>query len=158
VDRERARELLSDYLEGELEPALREEFEAHLASCAETREELEALRGTLEALGTLQPVQPPDNFLQQVKAKLRRRTKSPFDFSFGLDRKIPFEAVSMVLIGILIALYLLLVALPRDRVETDLGTGPRLIKPDAGVPPDGGPATPPASSPPLGPRPGAPSK
>jgi anti-sigma factor RsiW len=139
VDHQRAQERLSDYLDGDLSGASLEELEAHLETCTECQAELESLRKTLSVLGGLKPVEPSPDFLQQVNQKLRRRTKSPFDFSFGLDRKIPFEAVSMVLLGILLALYLLLVVLPREQVDPD---PPPRVRPDAGAPMRPGPSGP----------------
>lgn len=136
MDRERARELLSEYLDGELEPADREALEARLAEDPVLRADLEALRRTLSALGALPEEPPPEDFLIKVKEKLKRQRKSPLDVSFGMERKIPFEAVSMVLIGILLGLYLILVALPRDQAALDPEL-PRLAPKDAGV--DAGP-------------------
>jgi len=136
VDHQSAQERLSDYLDGELSGESVTELEQHLEGCEECQAELESLRSTLSVLGGLKPVKPSEDFLQQVNQKLRRRTKSAFDFSFGLDRKIPFEAVSMVLLGILLALYLLLVVLPKERVDPD---PPPKIRPDAGAPMRPGP-------------------
>jgi hypothetical protein len=133
VERERARELLSDYLEGELSCADQQAIEGLLKRDEALRAEMHELRRTLDALGSLRPVAPSDDFLQQVRQKIRRRDKSPFDIAFGLDRKIPFEAISMVLIGILLALYLLLVVMPRERLDEHAAEPPRRIRPDAGI-------------------------
>ncbi|MFH2006907.1 MAG: zf-HC2 domain-containing protein [bacterium] len=131
MDHSRAQELLTDYLDGELTGAELEELERHLETCEECRAEAESLRETLSMLSGLKKLDPAPDFLQQVNQKIRRRTKSPFDFAFGLERKIPFEAVSMVLLGILLALYLLLVVLPREQVEPD--PPPEIRRGDAGV-------------------------
>ena len=137
MDHQRAQELLSDYLDGELSGETLVEVEQHLESCDRCESELESLRNTLSVLGGLKPAEPSPDFLQQVHQKLRRRSKSAFDFSFGLDRKIPFEAVSMVLLGILLALYLLLVVLPKEQVDPD---PPPKVRPDAGAPMTPGPS------------------
>lgn len=139
MDHQRAQELLSDYLDGELSGEPLAELEQHLDTCEACQAELDSLRNTLSVLGGLKPAEPSPDFLQQVNQKLRRRSKSAFDFSFGLDRKIPFEAVSMVLLGILLALYLLLVVLPKERVDPD--PAPR-VRPDAGAPMQPGPSRP----------------
>ena len=142
MDHSRAQDRLGDYLDGELTGAELEEIEQHLETCEECRTELASLRETLSMLSGLKKLDPAPDFLQQVNQKIRRRTKSPFDFSFGLDRKIPFEAVSMVLLGILLALYLLLVVLPKELVDPDPPPEPEIIRTDAGVrstaPPDAG--------------------
>ncbi len=133
MDRDTAQELLSDYLEGELSAEDTEALEALLEKDEVLRGELEDLRRTLATLSALPTVEPSDDFLQQVRQKIRRRGKSPFDLSFGLERKIPFEAISMVLIGLLLALYLLLVVLPRERVDEDSIAPPKRIQVDGGV-------------------------
>lgn len=136
MDHQRAQNLLSDYLDGELSGEPAAELEKHMEGCDACQEELESLRETLSMLRDLKPADPSPDFLQQVNQKIRRRTKSVFDFSFGLDRKIPFEAVSIVLLGILLALYLLLVVLPKEQVDPD---PPPRVRPDAGAPMRTGP-------------------
>ena len=133
MDRERVKERLSDYLEGELTPEEKAEIDAELDRDPALQAELEELRRTLELLGRLPAVEVPDDFLQQVRQKIRRQRKSPFDIAFGLDRKIPFEAISMVLIGILLTLYLLLVVLPRERTDDLVSDPTKSIQTDAGV-------------------------
>jgi len=131
VDHQRAQDLLSDYLDGELSDESISELEQHLESCDECQSELESLGDTLSVLKGLKPADPSPDFLQQVTKKVRRRSKSAFDFNFGLDRKIPFEAVSMILLGILLALYLILVVLPKEQVDP---AAPTSTRPDAGAP------------------------
>lgn len=48
-------ELVSDYLEGALDPAERERFERHLAGCDGCSAYLEQMRGTLRVAGSLSP-------------------------------------------------------------------------------------------------------
>ncbi len=139
MDHQRAQELLSDYLDGELSGEDVAALQQHLEECEECRLELDSLRETLSMLRGLKPAEPSSDFLQKVNRKVRRRSKSAFDFSFGLDRKIPFEAVSMVLLGILLAMYLLLVVLPKEQVKPD---PPPQMRPDAGAPMKPGPPGP----------------
>jgi anti-sigma factor RsiW len=47
-------ELVSDYLDGCLDPPTRERFEAHVAVCPGCREYVDQLRHTVRALGRLQ--------------------------------------------------------------------------------------------------------
>lgn len=139
MDHQRAQELLSDYLDGELTGEELAKVEEHLQECEECQAERDSLESTLSVLSGLEPAEPPPDFLQQVNRKIRRKSKSAFDISLGLDRKIPFEAVSMVLLGILLALYLLLVILPKEQVEPD---PPPRVRPDAGAPMKPGPSDP----------------
>jgi anti-sigma factor RsiW len=135
VEHVEAQELLSEYLDGELPPPARTDFETHLASCAACRQDVASMRTTLATLARLARAEPPANFLDQVQRKIvRRHSGLPFDLSLGVERKFPFEAVSLVLIGILFALYLLLVALPQERVVGPGKDKPRLLRPDGGVP------------------------
>lgn len=130
-----AQELLSEYLDGELPPPARSAFEAHLSTCESCRQEVASLRTTLATLARLSRAEPPANFLDQVQRKIvRQRTGLPFDLTLGVDRKFPFETISLVLIAIMFALYLLLVALPDERVITTGKDRPKLLRPDGGVP------------------------
>jgi anti-sigma factor RsiW len=55
-------ERLLDYLYGELQPAEREAFDRHLASCAECRSEVDGLRGTRSHLALWAPPEPDLGF------------------------------------------------------------------------------------------------
>ncbi len=50
--------LASEYLEGQLEPARRQEFEAHLEGCGDCRELIADLRHTLELCAAAEEVEP----------------------------------------------------------------------------------------------------
>jgi putative zinc finger protein len=50
--------LASDYLEGQLETARRQEFEAHLEGCADCRELMADLRHTLELCAAAEEIEP----------------------------------------------------------------------------------------------------
>ena len=56
------KELLLDYLYGELEPSARETFDRHLTSCAECRAEVDGLRGTRVHLASWAPPEPDLGF------------------------------------------------------------------------------------------------
>ena len=48
-------ELVTDYLEGALDTALRQRFDEHLAACAGCTEYLDQIRQTIRVAGTLRP-------------------------------------------------------------------------------------------------------
>jgi anti-sigma factor RsiW len=48
-------ELVTDYLEGALEPADLRRFEEHLAGCGKCNDYLDQLRATIGALGQIRP-------------------------------------------------------------------------------------------------------
>jgi anti-sigma factor RsiW len=59
-------ELVTDYLEGRLEPADRERFDAHIAGCDACTAYLEQMRMTLEALGRI----PAESLSAQAQEEL----------------------------------------------------------------------------------------
>jgi len=68
---DRAQEFLSDYLERTLDRPMTVALEAHLASCAGCREDVEALQATFSALEVVPEVEPPRDGAWQVMMKLR---------------------------------------------------------------------------------------
>jgi hypothetical protein len=108
---EEAKELLSAYLDGELEQERRAALEAHLGEdpeCAGELERLRALVGALRGLAVERPAAAPapEEFLGGVQAKIRRRTHGRF-FS---DKKlrVPWEVVLVVVGVVLAGMYVLL--------------------------------------------------
>jgi anti-sigma factor RsiW len=97
-----AREWLSDLLDDALEPDRRVEVEAHLASCAECRVELDRLRATVAALRGLDPVRAPAGFVDRV---VQRAYPVPWYGRLGarlflpLSIKLPLEAAAVVVIA-----------------------------------------------------------
>jgi anti-sigma factor (TIGR02949 family) len=66
------RERLSEYLDGALPQDSREALEAHLAACAECREELELLRRVVHAVGAIPGCPAPDGFAERVVGRVGR--------------------------------------------------------------------------------------
>jgi anti-sigma factor RsiW len=52
-------ELVTDYLEGALDPALRARFEHHITRCPECTRYLDQARLTRDAMGKMHPPTPP---------------------------------------------------------------------------------------------------
>jgi len=102
-----ARGQLSALLDDALSVVERSALEAHLATCADCRRELAALRGTVTLLGRLGPAHAPAGFVDQVVSEAYRpsRRRRLFDVLFRpLRIKLPLEAAAVVLVG-LSALY-----------------------------------------------------
>jgi anti-sigma factor RsiW len=59
-------ELVSGYLEGRLDPADAERFDAHLAACSGCRAYLSQFRATVTALGAL----PPESLSPDMERRL----------------------------------------------------------------------------------------
>jgi hypothetical protein len=103
-----AREQLSALLDGALPAADRQALDAHLATCADCRRELDQLRGTVALLGRLPPVRAPAGFVDRVMVEVDRpsRLRRLLDALFRpLRTKLPLEAAAVLLIGVS-ALYL----------------------------------------------------
>ncbi|MQL52538.1 DUF4349 domain-containing protein [Desulfofundulus thermobenzoicus] len=66
-------ELLSTYLDGELEPSRLSQIEAHLCRCPACRNQWEDLKAAMDMLRDLPDIAPPANFSEQLKQKLKRR-------------------------------------------------------------------------------------
>lgn len=61
---------VQDYLDGELVPAERAEFEAHVAHCAACEQELAAFRRVFERLATLETWEPAPGLADRVLAEV----------------------------------------------------------------------------------------
>jgi hypothetical protein len=70
---EEIRELFSEYLDEVLDGPAKAALEAHLSSCEACRKELESLRSVLRELHSLEPVEPPLDFLAQLHERMEKR-------------------------------------------------------------------------------------
>jgi predicted anti-sigma-YlaC factor YlaD len=69
-------ELVSDYLDGGLDPELRRRVEEHLALCPSCRLYVEQVRDTVRALGRLPAQEMPEGAIAELEtafAEFRRR-------------------------------------------------------------------------------------
>ncbi len=70
-----AEEMLSAYLEGELDGARRAEIETHLGACPECASLLEAMRDARDALASLPELEPSPDLLRRLYAIPERKRK-----------------------------------------------------------------------------------
>ncbi len=70
-------ELLTDYLEGALTPAVRARFEAHLAGCRGCRAYLAQARRTIELSGRLTEVDVPEATRERLLRAFRTWKAGP---------------------------------------------------------------------------------
>jgi anti-sigma factor RsiW len=107
MDHQKAADLFSSYLDGELVGAVRAEVDQHLAACIQCRTELEELRRAVGSLGHLKDHAPP-TFLPQIQRQIFLRSRGRF---FGgrwkLFGRIPFEWVSLATIVAMLVYYIL---------------------------------------------------
>ena len=98
-----AREQLSALIDDALAAAERGAVEAHLATCADCRRELERLRGTVALLRAVEPARAPAGFVDRVLEAAR-----PAPWPRRLFRalllpwpvKLPIEAAAIVLVAV----------------------------------------------------------
>ena len=72
--------VLSRYLEGELDPAARQDLEAHISGCTRCRELLASLQNTLHELGALKLQAPSglaDSVIEALRAESPERAVRP---------------------------------------------------------------------------------
>ena len=111
MDHQTAIELLNDYIDGELSASQEQQLDKHLKGCESCTRELEELRQTLDIMGSLRKVAPPDQFVGKVQQRINKRSRGRF---FGRQervlKRIPFEWISFVIIIIMLVLYLMTVS------------------------------------------------
>jgi anti-sigma factor RsiW len=67
--------LLSEYLDGVLNPETKNRVDRHLAECHACREDLADLKALVHELGSMEPIQPPEDFLVQVHGRLEKSSR-----------------------------------------------------------------------------------
>lgn len=151
MDCTRARNLLSEYADGALDKETAAVLEAHLSSCGECREELSSLQSMIKDLGSLPPVAPPADFLQQVRKRLEhpsRLRQVPGKLFFPLKFKIPLQLAGAVLTALLVFAVVMVQRQPYKVAEAPQAIRPeegsekrQAVKEDKAVAPAGRPAT-----------------
>jgi hypothetical protein len=104
-DCQKIRELLSDYVDGVLDDETRDLVDQHLLVCTACREEMESMQSLVEELKSLEPVQAPEDFLDQLHERMiprfshRRMLRALFVPS---RIKIPLELATALTAAIMI--------------------------------------------------------
>jgi hypothetical protein len=103
------KELLSEYMDDTLDPNIRARLEDHLVTCKGCTEELTSLRALVQELHSLEPVEAPADFLDE----LHKRMEPRFQFSKILRMlfipariKIPLEFATVAVMAVLIFSFL----------------------------------------------------
>ncbi len=71
-------EALSDYVDGEVDPAVCEEFEHHLAGCNPCQVVVDNVRKTIALYKAGEPHPMPDEFQQRLRESLRAQWRQKF--------------------------------------------------------------------------------
>jgi len=96
VNCQEIRDLLSRYLEDDLDPDVKNLVEQHLGSCRGCARELDVLRKMVSSLGKLEKVEPPFDFLESIHERLERPSKARLILRrmfYPPHIKLPIEAV-----------------------------------------------------------------
>ncbi|MBW2277934.1 MAG: zf-HC2 domain-containing protein [Deltaproteobacteria bacterium] len=105
MDHDRAKELFTQYHEGDLSDEELAQLERHFDDCDECREEWETYRKTIDGVSGLLQMGAPDDFTHSVEQKIKKRSRGRF---FGDQRSfsMQFAVVSFILILLFILAYL----------------------------------------------------
>ncbi|HET6583533.1 MAG TPA: hypothetical protein VFG69_08795 [Nannocystaceae bacterium] len=104
---ENSAELMSAYLDAELDPAESEAFESFLAESPEARKELDDLRLMVQLVGKLEHVEAPPDFYEKLSRKIRRRQAFEGDSGLLGLLSLPFQVVCIVVILTVAAMYMM---------------------------------------------------
>ncbi|MDB4967868.1 MAG: putative transrane anti-sigma factor [Myxococcales bacterium] len=108
VDHARATELFSAYWDEDLAPADLSALEEHLKSCVVCRREYQTFKKTVGAVGGLDRVMAPPDFAEEVRARIRKRSRGRFFSPRKMAERIPYELFSLVMLGLILAIYIVL--------------------------------------------------
>ena len=78
MDCSHARNILLEYLEGQLEFDGRVQLEAHLLGCQECRDELDAMKVILQSVASLPAPSPSPGFARRLRARIRQERRRGF--------------------------------------------------------------------------------
>jgi hypothetical protein len=112
---EEMRVLLSDYVDGVLDPKTKVLVDEHLSACKACQAELASLKALVHELGSLESVAPPSDFLDQLHERMEQR--SPFSkilrtLFVPMRLKVPLELAGAAAMAVLV---LSLFSIQQDR-------------------------------------------
>ena len=99
------KELLSEYVDDVLDPETKGLVDEHLSSCKDCQQELASLKGLISELGSMESVEPPKDFLDQLHERMEKHSR----FSnilralfVPMGVKIPLEFAGAAIVAILV--------------------------------------------------------
>ncbi|HTN42655.1 MAG TPA: zf-HC2 domain-containing protein [Nitrospiria bacterium] len=99
---EQVQEILSDYLEGSLDPETSGLVQTHLASCPDCRAEFRELAEAKRAVAGLPLIEPPPGFSRMVMVRIREEAERPSVWKrlfLPIRIMIPIHALAWLLVG-----------------------------------------------------------
>ena len=106
-----AEELMTAYLDHEMDEAESEAYEAMLADSPETQEELAELRQVLQLVSSLPKLEAPADFFEKVAKKIRRRKLLSGEIPVFIA--LSFQVISVIVVLVIAAVYTM-IHLDRD--------------------------------------------
>lgn len=121
--------LFNDYFDGELSEEEQREFKARLDADENFRKEYKQFFDIMGGLRAMPFEFAPDDFENQVRSKIRSRSKGRFFAdNFLLTSRVPYEVVGIVMIIVMISAYFMM-GIPYNQKIQDLNIRPKLIAP-----------------------------
>jgi len=108
VDHAQATELFSSYWDEELGADETARLEEHLRSCVVCRREYQAFEQALSAAGALPREVAPPGFVAGVVKRVHKRSRGRFFARRGMLDRVPYELFSLVMLGLILAIYVIL--------------------------------------------------
>ena len=108
VDHAQAQELFSAYWDDELPKEKAAELEEHLRTCDTCKKELDAFEKSVSALASVHKMAAPQAFTEGVRDRIRKRSRGRFFGPRKLPDRLPLEILSLVMLGLILAIYLAL--------------------------------------------------
>jgi len=105
VDHDDATAMFSAYCDKQLGVPERAALDEHLQSCLVCRRELAKFEATVESVHKLHPMSAPPDFVAGVRDRIHKRSRGRF-FRPGQRGRMPIEVVSLVTLGVVLAVYL----------------------------------------------------
>ena len=89
----KVRDLLTEYLDGEIEPGLRSDIARHISSCQACRELAGSMKKfAIEPLANAQKVTAPEGLWDQIRARIDKEEKKALDPAFLIERLFAYVA------------------------------------------------------------------
>jgi anti-sigma factor RsiW len=108
MDHVQASELFSAYWDRELSSAESAELEEHLGACVVCRREYQEFERAVGAVSSLERQLAPAHFVGGVVKRVRKRSRGRFFVGRRALERIPYELFSVVMLGVLLAIYVVL--------------------------------------------------
>lgn len=138
--KESSADLMSAYLDDELDASEAEAFESFLRESPEAQEELEDLRKVVSLVSSLPTVAAPEDFYEKLSRRLRRKSLLQTDGRLFSLVILPLQVLSILVILAVAALYMMAEleqtprAIERDPALQGVEGEPPAERSSAGVP------------------------